>query len=49
MPQPSAACKRALADATALCPKRSRIADGLMGDAAHQKGKVTTMTATRLT
>lgn len=39
MPQPSAACKRALADATALCSKRSRIADRLMGDAAHQKRK----------
>lgn len=39
MPQPSAACKRALADAAALCPNRSRAADGLMGDAAHQKRK----------
>jgi hypothetical protein len=39
MAQPSAACKRALADATALCPKRSREADGLMGDAAHQLRK----------
>ncbi|WUR11742.1 hypothetical protein E7V67_018820 [[Empedobacter] haloabium] len=39
MPQPSAACKRALADATALCPNRNRDADGLMGDAAHQKRK----------
>ncbi|HEX7908022.1 MAG TPA: hypothetical protein VF534_08015 [Paraburkholderia sp.] len=39
MTKPSAACKRALADATALCSTRSRAADGLMGDTAHQKRK----------
>jgi len=39
MAQPSAACKRALADATALCPNRNRASDGLIGDAVHQQRK----------
>lgn len=39
MAQASVACKRALADATALCPDRDRSYDGIMGDAAHQKRK----------
>jgi hypothetical protein len=39
MAQASVACKRALADATALCPERDRSYDGIMGDAAHQKRK----------
>lgn len=33
---PSPACKRALAEATALYPNRSRVSDGIVGDAAHQ-------------
>lgn len=39
MPQPSEACKRALADATVLCPHRSRAADGIIGDASHRARK----------
>ena len=34
---PAPACKRALADATALCPQRNKESDGLLGDTAHQK------------
>lgn len=32
---PAPACKRALADATAAFPSRSKASDGIMGDAAH--------------
>ncbi len=39
MSSPSPACVRALADATALCPHRSRTFDGIIGDARHQKRK----------
>jgi hypothetical protein len=38
-PAPSPACLRALADATALSPKRNRSYDGIIGDARHQKRK----------
>lgn len=39
MAKPSAACVRALADATSLCPNRDRTFDGIMGDVRHQKRK----------
>lgn len=39
MSSPAPACKKALTDATLQWPKRDRAADGIMGDAAHQKRK----------
>ncbi len=37
MSSPSAACRRAIADATARWPRRSKASDGIMGDARHQR------------
>lgn len=39
MTTPAPACKRALTDATSLCPQRDRKSDGLMGDQSHQQRK----------
>lgn len=39
MAAPAPACRRALEDATARWPKRTRASDGIMGDARHQKSK----------
>ncbi|MFM9434297.1 hypothetical protein ACFDR9_001352 [Janthinobacterium sp. CG_23.3] len=39
MVQASVACKKALADVTAVCPGRDRSYDGIIGDDAHQKRK----------
>ena len=39
MSSPAPCCTKALADATAKWPRRSRRSDGIMGDAAHQKRK----------
>lgn len=36
---PAPACKAALAEATRLHPKRSRVSDGICGDPAHQARK----------
>jgi len=39
MATPAQACKQALRDATARWGSRSRVSDGIMGDAQHQKRK----------
>jgi hypothetical protein len=39
MASPAPACRKGLNDATARWPNRSKISDGIMGDAAHQKRK----------
>lgn len=39
MATPAPACTKALRDATARWPHRSRASDGIMGDARHQKRK----------
>lgn len=39
MATPALSCKQALADATALCPNRSRLFDGILGDTRHQARK----------
>lgn len=37
MSSPAAACRKALADATARWPRRNKASDGIMGDARHQQ------------